>query len=537
LYIGGDGVATGYLRQPGLTGERFMADPFGASPGGRLYRTGDLFRWTPAGLACVGRTDHQVKVRGYRVEPGEVEAALEAHPAVAQALVVARPDASGENRLLAYLVRAPGEAPPVDELRAQLGARLPAYMVPSVFVPLDAFPLTPNGKLDRAALPEARFTDRAREAYSPPSTAAERALAEVWEAVLGVRPVGVDDDFFALGGHSMLAVRLMSEVRRQMGAELPLSSLFERPTVRRLAPLIESPEKPGEWSPLVALQPEGDRVPVFFVHPIGGQVLCYQELARAMEPGQPFYGLQARDLTRVGDEEVTLEEMAAGYIRAIRAIRPSGPYLLGGWSFGGMVAFEMAQQLTRAGEVVPLVAVLDTVSPERIGAMVAMDEAAVLSILAYEEGLKAGREVELTAAELRPLDRPARVERTLDALRRAGVLAARVDPEWVVRLLAGRRARSDAMARYTPAPYPGRLALFRPEQALPDPDVPTGLSDPEGWRSYTAFPLRVEVVPGHHATMSRGPGAAVVAARLREAFDEALLACQAAPHTTGPFPS
>ncbi|HEX2076319.1 MAG TPA: amino acid adenylation domain-containing protein [Longimicrobium sp.] len=539
LYIGGVGVARGYLGRPGLTAEKFVPDPFAAEAGARFYRTGDRARFLADGdIEFLGRVDFQVKIRGYRIETGEIESVLAAHPSVRAALVMAREDVPGDRRLVAYVDAAPGTLS-VDDLRRALREKVPEYMVPAAFVVLDGFPTGSTGKVDRRSLPApaAEARDGDADGYAAPVTPAERALAELWEEVLNVRPVGVDDDFFALGGHSMLAVRLMSEVRRRMGAELPLSSLFERPTVRRLAPLLDSPAKADGWSPLVALQPEGERVPVFFVHPIGGQVLCYQELARAMGPGQPFYGLQAPDLAQVGDEEVTLEEMATGYVRAIRAVRPSGPYLLGGWSFGGMVAFEMAQQLTRAGEVVPLVALLDTVSPERIGAMVAMDEAAVLSVLAYEEGLKAGREVELTAAELRPLDRRARVERTLDALRRAGVLAARVDPEWVVRLLAGHRARHGAMARYTPAPYPGRLALFRAGEALPDPDAPAGLSDPAGWRPYTAFPLRVEVVPGHHATMGRGPQAALLAARLRKAFDEALLACQAAPHTTGPSPS
>jgi thioesterase domain-containing protein/acyl carrier protein len=515
-------VARGYLGRPDLTGERFVPDPYSGVPGARMYRTGDRVRRLPCGtLEYLGRFDDQVKIRGFRIELGEVESALLSHPGVREAAVVVRGSAAEERRLVAYLTLVPG-GPTVDEMRTALRARLPEHMVPARIVALDALPLTPNGKVDRAALPEPAAAARGEaRAAAPPSGAVEEALAALWEEVLEVTPVGVDDDFFALGGHSMLAVRLMTHIRQKMGVELPLAALFEHPTIRGLAPRVEGGTHGAAWSPLVTIQPEGERVPLFFVHPIGGQVLCYAELARHLGPDQPFYGLQAPDLATIEGEETSIEAMAARYVEAIREVWPRGPYLLGGWSFGGLVAFEMAQQLDRAGEAVPLVAILDTASPRTTGELAALDESQILATLAGEEALKAGTTLALSADDLRPLDPEARVARTLDSLRGAGVLTAEIEPEWVHRLLRGHQQRRMAMARYTPAVYPGRLVLFHPTESL-ERDRQTEWSGAAGWRPYTSEPLLVQSVPGHHATMASGPHAATLARRLRAVMDDVL---------------
>ncbi len=522
LYIGGVGVARGYLGRPALSAEKFVPDPFAAAPGARLYRTGDRARFLGDGnIEFLGRMDFQVKIRGYRIETGEVESVLMAHPGVGDALVMAREDVPGETRLVAYVVpRVDGAT--ADALREALRRTLPEYMVPAAFVFLDALPAGSTGKVDRKLLPAPAAEVREAGARALPATDAERALVEIWEEVLGVSPVGVDDDFFALGGHSMLAVRLMTHVRRRLDAELPLSALFERPTVRRLAQLLDEADGSAAWSPLVAIQPEGGRIPLFFVHPIGGQVLCYADVARELGPDQPFYGLQAPDLALAGDEPESIEAMAAAYVEAIRAVWERGPYLLGGWSFGGLVAFEMAQQLTRAGERVALVALLDTVAPDAMAEVAAVEEHTVLASLAHEQALNAGAKLTLTAAELQPLDREARVTRTLDALRQAGVLAAEVDVQWVHRLLGGHRARREAMARYTAGVYPGQIALFHPSEHLSGFESRRDWSDPTGWRPYTSEPLLVHGIPGHHSTMAFGPNAAVLAKRLHAAIDDAL---------------
>jgi amino acid adenylation domain-containing protein len=246
LLIGGDGLARGYFRRPGLTAERFVPDPFAEEPGGRLYRTGDLARRRLSGaIEFLGRIDHQVKVRGFRIELGEIETALAAHPGVAGAVVLAREDVPGERRLVAYVVPGEGEAPDVRELRAFLADRLPAYMVPGAFVILGSFPLTPNGKIDRRALPAPERTGK-EAARVAPRTPAEERLAEAWSTLLGVDPVGAHDDFFELGGHSLLATRLVSRVRDLFGIELPLKAVFESPTLSALAARIETARLAGQ---------------------------------------------------------------------------------------------------------------------------------------------------------------------------------------------------------------------------------------------------------------------------------------------------
>jgi thioesterase domain-containing protein/acyl carrier protein len=524
-YIAGVGLTRGYQNQPGLTAGRFLPDPFGAAPGARIYRVGDRVRRRADGsLEFLGRVDQQVKVRGIRVETGEVEAVLRAHAGVREAVVVAQQPAPGETRLVAY-VAGEEEALSVDALRGSLERTLPAHMIPSMFVRLEALPLLPNGKVDRAALPApVSGAWRNGQGYVAPSTATERVLAEIWESLLDVRPIGVDDHFFRLGGHSMLAVRLMTQIRRRLGVEVPLAALFEHPTVRGLAARMEG--EPRAWSPLVAIQPHGDRVPIFFVHPVGGEVLCYADLARELGPEQPFYGLQAGDLVHLGEEEASIEEMAARYVAAIREVRPTGPYLLGGWSFGGMVAFEMAQQLTRAGEAVPLVAMLDTRAPgERRPAD--LDPCIRLAGMARAEALAAGKEISLTADDLRPLDPDARIARTLDVLRAAGVVPGDVDVGWRAAFLRGLEVRMASALRYEAQPYAGRIAMFVPSEYHAGPEF-RPLQDVPGWEAYAAETLGKQTVPGDHNDMVLGENAAVLAAHLRAVIEESLLAAHVA---------
>ncbi|HYX44199.1 MAG TPA: amino acid adenylation domain-containing protein, partial [Acidimicrobiales bacterium] len=267
LYVGGEGLARGYLRRPALTAERFVPDPFSGRPGARLYRTGDAVRELPGGeLEFVDRLDHQLKVRGFRIESGEVEAALTAHPGVSEAVVVAREDTPGDKRLVAYVVGPGGApAPAAGELRAFLAERLPGYMVPDAFVVLDAFPQTPNGKVDRAALPAPGHArpDLAMP-WVAPRTATERGVAAIWSAVLGIEGIGAQDDFFALGGHSLLATQVVARVREAFGADVPLRAIFESPTMAGLAAAVEASE--GHQGPVPPLRPEprppGTRVPL-----------------------------------------------------------------------------------------------------------------------------------------------------------------------------------------------------------------------------------------------------------------------------------
>ncbi|HEX9316331.1 MAG TPA: condensation domain-containing protein, partial [Actinomycetota bacterium] len=261
LYLAGAGLARGYLHRPGLTAERFVANPFG-EPGSRMYRTGDVVRWKPGGvLEHLGRTDEQVKIRGFRVEPGEIEAALMGHPDVAEAVVVAREDAPGDKRLVAYLVAAPGSAEPTAaDLRAFLAEALPDYMVPSAFVVLDGLPLTPNGKLDRKALPVPGVDAATHARYVAPRTEAEAVVAAIWAEVLGVERVGVEDNFFELGGDSILSIRVISRLRAAFAVEISPRALFTTPTVAGLAaalPVDAVADDSGVVSPIPVLDRQG----------------------------------------------------------------------------------------------------------------------------------------------------------------------------------------------------------------------------------------------------------------------------------------
>ncbi|MER6348134.1 amino acid adenylation domain-containing protein [Streptomyces sp. NPDC001595] len=355
LYLAGAQLAEGYLRRPELTASRFVADPFGPA-GGRMYRTGDLARWTADGeVEYLGRTDHQVKLRGQRIELGEIEAALTARPGVDGACALVR-----EDRLVGYVT---GGADPVA-VRAALARELPEHMVPAAVVALAEFPLSPNGKLDRRALPDPAF---AGAGARRPATAREEALTRLFAEVLEVAEAGPDDAFFDLGGTSLLAVRLVGRIREEFGAELTIGSLFEAPTPAALAARLDDAGAPAgdALGVVLPLRAEGERTPLFAVHPAGGIAWCYAGLTARLGPGQPVYGIQARGL--VGDEPLprTLHEEAVDYAERIRAIRPHGPYRLLGWSVGGVLAHTVAVLLQEAGEEVELLALLDAFPAEQ----------------------------------------------------------------------------------------------------------------------------------------------------------------------------
>ncbi|HEU4322800.1 MAG TPA: amino acid adenylation domain-containing protein [Roseiflexaceae bacterium] len=482
LYVGGVGVGRGYLGEPRRTAEVFLPDPFSPAPGGRLYKTGDLVRYLPQGvLEFLGRIDQQVKIRGFRIELGEVEFVLKQHEAVAQAVAVAREDVPGRRQLVVYVVPAEGRTLDSAELRRFTRELLPEYMVPSACVVLPALPLNANGKVDRKALPAPHAAGEA-EARLAPRTELERQVARAWEEVLGIEQVGIRDNFFELGGHSLLAVKLMTRLQEQLGRHLPVATLFQEGTVEHLAALLGQPEEAGPWSPLVAIQPKGNRRPFFCVHPVGGNVLCYAELARRLGDDQPFYGLQARGLEGGQPPSDTIESMAALYIEAICAQQPAGPYLLGGWSLGGVVAYEMARQLQARGEEVALLALIDTEAGSIGQAPLEADAAEWLSAMFAHD--LARTQGDAVAAE--PLRRV--FESNLQAL-------------W----------------RYRPRSHAGPAVLFGATELQP--------ARPEAvdaaWRSLATGGVRYHAVPGDHYTMLQVPHVQVLAERLRAELDEA----------------
>jgi aspartate racemase len=464
LYIGGDGLAREYLNLPEQTAERFVPDPFADDPGARLYRTGDLVRRRPDGvIEFVGRLDHQVKIRGFRVELGEVEAALREHPALRDVAVTARPDARGEKQLVAYVTPRWAPGPPLDELRAFLAERLPDHMIPAELVELPDMPFTPSGKVDRQTLPAPGAPAHPRLASAPiaPRTPAEAALAAIWQEVLGVSPIGVTDDFFRLGGHSLLAAKMFARINSRLGTVLPLATLFRAPTIAELAALIDKPARATPSPALVGIQPSGVRPPLFAVPGVGGNVLCYEALARLVGPGQPFYGLQSRGLDGSETPFTRIEEIATAFVADVRIRQPEGPYFLVGTCMGGIVAWEMAQQLSASGQPIGLLALLETWPPPR-------------SLRWIPIGAQGRARINFGVSRLAYYAGAVRRQRGLERLCYLGRLTAELGRRAARRdLLGGNRsefllqivtqANLHAFYRYEPRAYRGAAVLVRAE--------------------------------------------------------------------------
>jgi amino acid adenylation domain-containing protein len=502
LHIGGAGLARGYLNRPELTAEKFIPDPFSAVLGARMYKTGDLALYRPDGnIEFLGRADHQVKIRGFRIELGEIEAALSQHPAVREAVVLAREDAPGEKRLVAYVV-ADSTA---DELRRFLKDKLPEHMVPAVVVLLKALPVTPNGKVDRRALPA---PDRSRpeleKAFVAPRDDLELQLAHTWEEVLGVRPVGVRDNFFELGGHSLLAVRLFALIEKRLGKKLPLTAIFQGATVEHLVGVLRQQATPGPQSSLVPLQPRGSKRPLFLVHPAGGHVFPYIHLTQLLGPDQPCYGLQARGLEDGQDPHTRIEDMAAYYIQALQTVQPTGPYLLGGWSMGGVVAFEMAQQLHAQGQRMALLALLDGRIPTPDETFPEEDSEAILLVERYF-GISFG-----PMESMAELPKDEQLAFMLEQAKSAGLVPAELDVAQARRFVELLRSDLRATQNYGLHFYPGRITFFKASETLagasPDPTM--------GWNEWASGGVEVHVVPGNHANLMYQPHVEVLAEKL-----------------------
>lgn len=367
ILIGGAGVSWGYLNREELTAEKFIDNPFSDIPADKIYRTGDLGKYKPDGdIVYLGRIDHQVKVRGYRIELGEIEFNLGKQPDIKDAVVVAREDTPGMPRLVAYLTLPTGqtgvpESTQITNWEQALLAVLPEYMVPDDWVLLDAIPSTPNGKIDRKALPKPDYSHITRVGeYVAPRTDNEKMVARIWEEMMGLEKISILDNFFQLGGRSLVAVKIMAKIEQETGKRLPLATLFEYSTVEQLAARLDIDPESISWKSLVPIKPQGNKMPLYIVHGAGLNVLLFNALAMNMDDEQPVYGLQARGLNGIDEPLDVMEEIAANYIEEIVAHDPVGPYAIAGYSLGGMIAYEMAKQMLAAGKDVKLLAMFDT---------------------------------------------------------------------------------------------------------------------------------------------------------------------------------
>jgi amino acid adenylation domain-containing protein len=510
IWIGGDGVAEGYFHRADLTAERFVEDPLAQEQGARMYRTGDSGRLRADGtLEYLGRLDQQIKLRGFRIEPGEIEAALRESGSVKDAAVLAREDRPGDARLVAYYVASSADTR-AAALREMLRGKLPAYMVPASLVALEALPRTPNGKLDRAALP----APDEREAHDrvAPRDPVERSLARLWEEMLGVRSPSVNDDFFLLGGHSLLAVRLLAAIEREHNVEVPVAALLEHPTIEALAARIRSAANPTErlgrrFEHLVAIREGHGGPPLVCVHGAGGHVLNMGAIARHVGGSGPFYGVQARGVDGRGPPFARIEDMAIAYVRELRVLQPHGPYYLSGYCGGGIVAVEMAKTLRNLGEPVALVALVNTYRPRSVRPTPRL----VSWIEDCPKGLR-----HLFRRVRKGISRVVRDTTRRMAIEyhrmRGGPIPSALRDFWLTEAFF--RAAGD----YRPLPYDGKLTVLRAV------DVDPGVAHPSrelGWAEFATGGIDLREIPGDHDSMSQEPNVVHLGAALRDCLDRA----------------
>ena len=511
LYLCGPSLARGYLNQPDLTAKQFIPNPGidspltpHPSPLTPLYKTGDRVRYLADGnLEYLGRIDDQVKLRGFRIELGEIEAAIVEHPDVREAAVAIAGNPP-KQRLIGYIVQRT-LADSHRDLRDFLKQKLPDYMIPALWIDLRALPLSANGKIDRRALPAPPATLERDRPYRQPRNRLEWVLAQLWSDVLEVHPIGVQDNFFELGGHSLLGVSLMARMRQTLGRSLPLTSLFQAGTIEQQASRLQ--QHPTQWSPLIAFRATGSRPPLFCVHPGGGSALNYISLANHMSPEQPFYGLDAWgfDAGQVPHDRV--EVMAAYYLDAVQTVQPQGPYHLAGWCFGGLVAFEMAQQLRQQGQTVAFVGLLDifdfsalevSSNPEPT----ADDTSKFMALF--------GDYLTTCQQALQSLPLQEQFPYVLEQAKQLDLIPPNFSLPEAQRLLRVGDAHDRAIVHYVPQVFPGQVTLIQAQAGIAAAsDCPL-----QGWERL-AETVELHWVPGDHRSLFAPPHVQALAATIQ----------------------
>ncbi|NJS12148.1 MAG: amino acid adenylation domain-containing protein [Microcoleus sp. CSU_2_2] len=555
MHIGGAGVARGYLNRPDLTAEKFIINPFTDDPNARLYKTGDAVRYLPDGnIEFIGRIDYQVKIRGFRIELGEIEAALEQHPAVQQAVVLAREDVPGSKRLVAYVLPNPEallagdldasqvpialqsdssdnrslttDAVPQQQqildtsnLRNFLKERLPDYMIPAGFVLLDALPMSPNGKVDRRALASQKWqpTGIAFDEVTAvsPRDDLELQVAKIWEKVLGIESIGVKDNFFEKGGHSLLAIRLLAEIDRTFDKNLPLSAIFQSPTVEQLANILRDNEWSSPSPSMVVIQPGigGYKPPLFCIHVLGRGLEFYRPMLAYLDRSQPILGLS----TQIMDEKLAppnrVEELAAYYIQEMQTFQPIGPYFLLGVSFGGTIAFEMARQLHDRGEKVALLGLLDTYGPS------------------VSKDLSVTKKSRLVATRILQLKPAVFVEKAKSNLRGKIEMLTYMIYRILIKLyrafdrplpiyledFTNIQLNEEASRYYVAGVYPGRAILFKAVETA----ILFGADSELGWGEIVRGGIEIHEIPSNHLGMLKEPHVQLLGEALQAVIERA----------------
>ncbi|MDJ0903888.1 MAG: amino acid adenylation domain-containing protein [Xenococcus sp. MO_188.B8] len=542
-------LAKGYLNRPELTAQKFIPNPFENSKFSRLYKTGDLARYLPDGnIELLGRLDNRVKIGSYRVELGEIEAVLSQHPAIKQAVVVVREDIPDNKRLVSYVVPAylsqqseatnneqteswspignetykqPAAEQLVTELRNFLKKQLPDYMIPSVFMLLETLPLTSNGKVDRRSLPALDQSYRTLEVnFVAPRDELELQLTKIWEKVLDLQPIGIKDNFFHLGGHSLLSVRLFSEIEKAYQQKIPLTTLLAAPTVEELAQVIGQENDSIHWSPLVAIQPGFSKPPWFFIHAGGGGgMIQFRNLSRYMGSDQPFYGIDSLGLYGETTCPPTIEEMATLYLKEIRAVQPEGPYFLGGLCLGGLIAYEIAQQLYEQDDEIGLLVLFNTLTPNGIMRIPVLKRFSDHILNLFKEG--PDYVIKKYQGKIKQIKNQNRRKKSLEKSNKIYLKSSQSTSEAIdykTRRLVVGQIHNNAYKNYVPKPYSGNVTLFQTQGDLRPPEGYYNDSQ-WGWGKLVKGELEIHIVPGRHSKVLVEPHIKLHGEKLRDCIE------------------
>lgn len=522
IYLGGDGVAKGYLNKPELTAERFMADKFGPQPGKRIYKTGDLGKILPNGeILCLGRIDHQIKMHGFRIETEEIEFQLKRQENVKEALINLHTDADENPHLVAYIVPkqaiSGNNSDLIKTYKAALREKLPVYMVPDAFVFLEKMPINVNGKIDRKALPPPVITERVLADVEKPQTETESTLLDICVKATNVPKIGITDNLFDIGIDSLRAVKIMVQVEKQFGKRFPLSILLKYPTIRQFAHLIETGENDWPYHALIPIKPEGTRKPLYIVHGVGLNLLNVTKMVSALDAEQPVFGFQSVGLDGAMEPPETIEGIAKFYVDELLAHNADGPYLLAGYSFGGIIVFEMVRQLKEMDKDVALLVMFDTNLQIPSHRYPMGKKLAVKFIRQFK---KAGYRIYTLFTQpghLFEFLKGTYRGRINSLLKKAGMLDPDFHPENMPKFMQDIAAKlTDAYYGYEVKPMDVKITLFKAAVRMFHVDDGNYL----GWGKYALKGVEVHNVPGDHKDMFDSDNALILAKELQQLLNK-----------------